>query len=733
MFAQDPPPARPGRRRAAHILALAALVLAVAGAVLAVANRHGFLTPSGGSASAAGWTQVLLAVPFVAAGWLLATRRPEVPFGWLALAAAIGHGVAAAGTGWAVFTVFGDRELPGAAPALLAASTCEALGPLVLAIIWATFPQGRFPHGWVGRLAAVSVGLCAVGWLSGPLWSFRSAESPPAYAGLTNPIGVDAIPGWLPVALFSSGLLLGSAVMVVRWMRADGELRQVLRWLAVINAVAIVLTPVVVALPAGELIGSVGTVVELVVVVAVVLANRVYGIEAVLNRTLVYTLLTAFVAVVYAAGVAVLVAFGQQVGGTSTVLAAVGAAFSLAPARDRVQRMVNRFLYGERDEPYTVVTGVAARLEAAGSVQTLLPGLLEALVGALRLPSAAVEMRGDDGSVRSITHGEAARPGASVRFPLVHQGQDIGALVVSLRAGQNALAPRENRLLTDIARQVAVAASNVQLTEALMRSRERIVSAAEEERRRLRHDLHDGLGPTLTAAATKVDAAGNLVDRDVARTRNLLDSVRRDLTSALADLRRLVYALRPPVLDELGLLPALREQLRHAAVPVVVSAPESLPPLPAAVEIAAYRIITEAITNVTRHARASSCEVSITCVDHLRVEIRDNGTAGDGATGDSATGDTATGGTASGSGSGSGATWAPGVGLTSMRERATALGGSWIAGPTATGGRVLVELPLSLAGSAIPRSAAVVAPERHHGSSSSAHTDVTGMLTRSQQ
>ncbi|WP_045877861.1 sensor histidine kinase [Pseudofrankia sp. DC12] len=714
-FAQALPQTRRARQRAADVLAVLALVLALAGAVLAVANRHGAVTPSGDSASLAGWTQILLAVPYAAAGWLLATRRPEVLFGWLALAAAAAHGLAAAFGGWAAFTVFGGHDLEGTGPALIAGGTGEALEPLVLAVTWATFPHGRFPRGWTGRAAGASVGLCAAGWLCTPLVPARPTQEPAAYMGITNPIGIDAIPGWVQAALFSSGMLLAAVVMVARWLRAAGELRRVLRWLAVVNVVAILVTPFVVALPGGQLISSVGTVVELAVVVAVVLANRVYGIEVVLNRTLVYTLLTSFVALVYAAGVAVLAALGQQVGGTSTVLAALGAAFSLAPARERLQRLVNRFLYGERDEPYTVATRVAARLETAGSVQTLLPGLLEALAGALRLPSAAVELRADDGAIRSITHG-APRTGASARFPLVHQGQDIGALVVSLRAGQNTLAPRENRLLADIARQTAVAASNVQLTEALIRSRERIVSAAEEERRRLRHDLHDGLGPTLTAAATKVDAARNLAERDATRAGNLLVSVRQDLTSALADLRRLVYALRPPVLDELGLLPALHEQLRHTAVPVTLTAPEALPPLPAAVEIAAYRIVTEAVTNVTRHARASACEVSITCTDHLHIDIRDNGTPNDD----------------NGANGANGGAWSPGVGLTSMRERATALGGSWTAGPTPTGGRVQADLPLSLAGSTVPRPAAETTPEHDRGSPPPAHGQIPETLTGNQ-
>ena len=667
--------ARTRRQWAAHVVALTAVVLAVAGGVLAVVNRQVTIAPSGDPVGGTqAWSQIVLALAYTVAGWLLAVRRPEVVFGWLALAAAVGHGASAAGFGWALFALKDGRQLPGAAMALWASHAGEPLETLVITATWAAFPYGGFPRGRIRWLAAASVALCAAGWLYGmfePLT--RSGD-----ARLSNPLGLDVLPYWEPVPLFAGGLLLGSVVIVIRWVRAEGELRRVLRWLAVVNVVSILVTPVVVALPAGELISTVGAVVMLVVITAVVLANQVYGIDVVLNRTLVYLLLTALVAGVYAAGVAVLALLGQAVGGPWTVVAALGAAFSLAPARLWVQRIVNRFLYGERDEPYTVIGRIASRLEAAGSIQQLLPGLLEAVIGALRLPWAAVEMVGqEDGLVRRIVYGGGPQSqAASVRFPLTHQRRDIGALVVGLRSGQSTLDLRETRLMEDIARQVAVAASNVMLTEALIHSRERIVNAAEEERRRLRHDLHDGLGPVLTAAATKVDATRNLLDKDRPRARDLLDNIRRDLTAALGDLRRLVNALRPPVLDELGLLGALREHLQHTALPVTLSVPATLPALPAAVEIAAYRIVTEAVTNITRHSTASGCLVTIACSTRLTLDIRDDGAGGE-------------------------QTWSPGVGLTSMRERATALGGTWTAGPTATGGRVLVELPLTLAAGAL--------------------------------
>jgi signal transduction histidine kinase len=209
----------------------------------------------------------------------------------------------------------------------------------------------------------------------------------------------------------------------------------------------------------------------------------------------------------------------------------------------------------------------------------------------------------------------------------------------------------------------------------VQRSREQIVSAREEERRRLRRDLHDGLGPVLTGITFRADAAGNLLSTDPDRAAMLLRELRTSATEAIDDVRRLVYALRPPALDELGLVGALRrhvDQYDSERPVVAVHAPESLPPLPAAVEVAAYRIALEALTNAVRHAGANRVEVHLsysrTPACGLLLEVTDDG-PGDGS-------------------------WIAGVGLGSMRERIAELGGTVSAGPAGGGGRVSARLPL---------------------------------------
>lgn len=227
----------------------------------------------------------------------------------------------------------------------------------------------------------------------------------------------------------------------------------------------------------------------------------------------------------------------------------------------------------------------------------------------------------------------------------------------------------------DLARQVGIAAHAVQLTGEVQRSRERLVTAREEERRRLRRDLHDGVGPSLASIMLKLDAARNLLPRDPGAVDALLAELTTQTQTAIADVRRAVYDLRPPALDELGLIPALRA---HAArlvgkdLHITVDASTALPALPAAVEVAAYRITLEALTNVVRHAAARTCIVRLSLSDDcLVVELTDDGR-------------------------GIPADVRAGVGLTAMRERTVELGGTLQIGSTlGSGGLITATLPLT--------------------------------------
>ena len=250
------------------------------------------------------------------------------------------------------------------------------------------------------------------------------------------------------------------------------------------------------------------------------------------------------------------------------------------------------------------------------------------------------------------------RRGPVAERPLTYRGEAVGTLLICPRTPGSVFGPADERLLDDLARQAGALLHAVRLAADLQESRRRMVTAKEEERRRLRRDLHDGLGPELAALTLKVDGAAlQLVNRPE-RATQLLTDVRTGLGRTIEDIRRLVYDLRPPALDELGLLGALRDFVRRLdtagdAQPVFcVDAPEQWAALPAAVEVAAYRIATEAITNVVRHARATRCQVRLERTDGaLTVEVVDDG-------------------------AGLPEPLVPGVGTRSIVERATEIGGT---------------------------------------------------------
>jgi signal transduction histidine kinase len=256
---------------------------------------------------------------------------------------------------------------------------------------------------------------------------------------------------------------------------------------------------------------------------------------------------------------------------------------------------------------------------------------------------------------------------------LAYQGETIGQLILAPRAPGEPFSPADQRLLDDLARQAGVAVHAVRLTSDLQRARERLVAAREEERRRLRRDLHDGLGPQLASQTLLIDTAMRRLPDDVDGAIELLQRLKSQSQGAIADIRRLVYALRPPALDDLGLVEALREQTMQytqSGVQIIVSTTGSLPPLPAAVEVAAYRIVQEALTNVIRHAHAQVCTIEIAPGQELVVTVADDGR-------------------------GLPADRRMGVGLSSMQERAAELGGRLAIEPRNGGGtQVRAWLPL---------------------------------------
>lgn len=411
-----------------------------------------------------------------------------------------------------------------------------------------------------------------------------------------------------------------------------------------------------------------------------VLRYRLWDIDIFINRTLVYGLLTACVIAIYALMVGAMgLLFQTQVDWLVALVATIVVAILFQPLRERLQRAVNRLIYGERDEPFEVLARLGQRLEISLSAEAALTTLVETVAQTLKLPYVALAALPETELENAVAYGRPTPH--TIAFPLLHQNETVGQLLVAPRTPDEPFNEAETRLLRTIARQAGTALHNVRLTADLQRSRRDLVTAREEERRRLRRDLHDGLGPTLAAHLLKIGSARELLAHDPQTTAQLLTQLEDGLEGTLEEIRRLVYDLRPPVLDQLGLVGAVQacaaEHERPSAngekrPAVTVIAPDPLPTLPAAVEVAAYRIAQEALHNVFRHAQASQCAVTLRPQNGaLWLEVRDNGR-------------------------GLPPNGRSGVGLQSMKERAAELNGRCVVESLSAGGtRVAAELPLS--------------------------------------
>jgi signal transduction histidine kinase len=370
---------------------------------------------------------------------------------------------------------------------------------------------------------------------------------------------------------------------------------------------------------------------------------------------------------------------GLLIGGsgpTWLLVAATGAiALALEPARRWVRHLVDRLVYGDRDDPLAVVQRIVDQF-GADAGDDLLPALVANLQAELRLDAVAIDLRGDDGWRRAAAIGP---PTAHRRIvALTHRGEVAGRLVIGWQDGPS-LRDRDEQILQQVAGPLSLAVGWVRLADDLRRSGVAIVSAREEERRRLRRDLHDGLGPSLTGVSlglrTAVRQLGRVPDPvDVAPARGLLERVADEVDTSVAELKRIVRDLRPTALDQLGLLDAVAEFTRGFgdAVEIHLALPLQPLALPAAVEVATYRIVTEAVTNVVRHARAARCWLSIEAGPNVVIDVVDDGV-------------------------GIGPDDERGVGLTAMHERAAELGGSvHVLANRPRGTRVHVLLPAAL-------------------------------------
>jgi signal transduction histidine kinase len=715
-------------------------VMLIASSLLLDILTPDFLVPPERPSLILAVSTALLSLACPTVGAVVVSRLPANPTGWIFCGIGVLYGVRRFAVAYADHALLYRPWLPGGEFAAWISTWLDFSGLVALGVFLVLlFPNGRLPSrrwqvvAWVAVFGAAMIGL-GEALRFGPL---------PGYYYVRNPLGVaDATGGWLPAywlleasgfvggVLLSVSCLAAIVSMILRLRRARRDERQQIMWFACAAFPAIVGAAVILVdrtieefslltmeravHPALQMAANfelfvredrtlspltelrLETTFELLAALVLfivpvftgvaILRHRLYDIDVVINRTLVYGTLTAAVVTFYVLLVAVfgaLLRIGTEGNLAISLLATGLVAVLFHPLRERLQRGVNRLMYGERQDPYAALSRLGRRLEATLEPGVVLPTIVETVAGALKIPYAAIALKEGDGFTTAATYGSPE--GEPTVLPLVRQDEMVGRLILSPRTPNEPFSPDDRRLLEDLARQAGAAVHAVRLTADLQRSRERLITAREEERRRLRRDLHDGLGPTLAGLALGLDVARKLTDREPEEAGGLLFRLEEQTKEAVADIRRLVYGLRPPALDDLGLVAAIRQQAeafgfveiqegeqRDGPGPLFsLKAPKELPHLPAAVEVATYRIAQEALTNVAHHARARSCRVRL-AIDEgvLDLVVEDDGV-------------------------GVQRNRSAGVGLSSMSERAEELGGTCVVEAVPTGGtRVLARIPL---------------------------------------
>jgi signal transduction histidine kinase len=643
---------------------------AMIGAIVALQLGHIVLGASTGSLADQGalasviydGVTFLCSAVFAAAGLVIVTRQPKNTIGWLLLAIPL--------TAAAAFFV-GDyaTEALVTHPASLPFGRLAAwvdrwaiVATLVVFIpLFLLFPNGRLPsRRWRPAL-----------WLTiaGPAVAIVSFALTPgrltgAFADLTsvtvmNPLGINAMAGPLNALTKVGGFacviaaVLAGASVLARFHVASGETRQQIKWLAFVAAafaVEFAVTLVGAGLLGQEAIGNVGfflmfLTLALGIPIAcgiAILKYRLYEIDVVINKTIVYGALAAFITAVY---VGIVVGVGRLVGEGArpdlllSIVATAVVAVAFQPVRERIQRVANRLVYGERATPYEVLSEFSERMGATYATEDLLPRMARTLAEGTGAARADVWVKIGTQLRPEATWPGEADPLASVEIagmpedlvPVAHHGELLGALSIRKKPGE-ALTPTEAKLIADLAAQAGLVLRNAGLTEQLLvrleqlrASRQRLVTAQDEARRKLERNIHDGAQQQLVALAVKANLAEQLMGKDVGRARSLLAQVKTESTEALENLRDLARGIYPPLLADKGLGAALEAQARKSPVAVTVES-AGIGRYAQEVEAAVYFCCLEALQNIAKYADANAATVRLSDgAGSLTFEVSDDG------------------------------------------------------------------------------------------------------------
>ena len=633
-------------------------------------------------------TTIIVVTSTIAA--LIINRHPRHAVGWILLVTSL---------------IFSTRLMTGATLVLFTSGRVEFAHPLMMFFGWFSW------WNWVPQLMFAPIFLALyypVGRLLSPRWRIVSllsavviivltigaAIEPSVSEGVLNPLvvpGAESISGFVNLIAsitFIPVALLAVVSIVLRYRRADHKERTQLIWVLYPIALGLIWYVMVVPLLGyflPNLPGAISEIIEIgafwlislaipLTIGVAILRYDLFDISIIVNRTLVYGILTATIIFLYIGIVSILgILIESQFNIVSSLIATGFVAVIFQPLRERLQKIVNRFLFGQRDEPVVVLSRVAQQIENTVAPSTILPNLVQIIAQTLKIPYVAIMAIDTANGLETI-----AQWGKPVEAPqsiaLTYDNQAIGQLLVATRSRHEQFNRNDRLLLNTIATFTATIVHSLRLSQELQLSRQRIIKTREEERRRIRRDLHDGLGPQLASQSLSLAVVSQLIKKDPDKAQSLIKTLQSQADVAIQDVRRLVYGLRPPALDDLGLVGALKQtfsRYENGDLRIDLATQDLPKELPAAIETAIFHITQEALTNVVRHSEATRCSVHLEAgPTHIHLKISDNG-------------------------SGIPDNFRAGVGILAMHERAAELGGETIVASLPTGGTVVTtKIPL---------------------------------------
>jgi signal transduction histidine kinase len=603
---------------------------------------------------------------FATVGAMIASRRPGNAIGWILCATGVLWGLASLADGYATYAASSARTDTAVARVAdwvnLWFYGAATFAPVTLILL--LFPEGRVPS----RRWRPYVWLAAIGNL---IIAVSNAVDPAVTTSdarflKTNPFGIEGAEEFIgivtPLAFFSAmvALIASAVAIVLQLRRARGDERQQLKWLAyagMVNVVTFIVIMIVGSAVGWESNGVFEAVSQAAIITALtlipvatgfaILKHRLYDIDVVIRRTALYGGLAAFVTVVY---VGIVVGIGALVGSRENLLLSIVAtaliAVAFQPARERARRLSDRLVYGKRASPYEVLSEFSDRLAEAYSVDDVLPRMARVLAEGTGASLVRVWLRVGP-ELRPVAASPADAPTMPTgsdpsqlpdrAFEVRHQGEPLGAITVATPA-RELLTPAQEKLVEDLASQAGLVLRNAALIADLRASRQRLVAAQDEERRKLERNLHDGAQQQLVALAVKLGLVERLVDRDASKARQMLAEAKGETGEALENLRDLARGIYPPLLADKGLAAALEAQARRSPVPVVVE-PDGIGRYPQDAEAAVYFCCLEALQNVGKYAGASSVAIRLGHVaGELTFEVADDGVGFDALVGSYGTG-----------------------------------------------------------------------------------------------